>query len=287
MAAQQHCSHVSTIPGSAHCTSSGHLRQPALYVGCAGWNVPRSLASGFAETGTHLERYASVYSAVEINSSFYRPHRHTTYQRWASAVPAGFRFSVKCPREITHERRLQEVERSLQLFVEQTAELGHNLGCYLVQLPPSLAFEASIADQFFGAFCALTTTPKVCEPRHSSWAGETALELLHKHRVGLVDADPIAVPFRPSAGSSDGLYYIRLHGSPRMYYSAYDPSQLADWCGKIRTAQAFGQEVWCIFDNTARDAAAENALQLMSLLSQPGSNSAEPHHGDPSPPTRP
>jgi uncharacterized protein YecE (DUF72 family) len=69
-----------------------------IYVGTAGWSVPKEHAAAFPVEGSHLERYAQVFGAVEINSSFYRPHRRTTYERWAASVPETFQFAVKVPR---------------------------------------------------------------------------------------------------------------------------------------------------------------------------------------------
>ncbi|MDQ3815662.1 MAG: DUF72 domain-containing protein, partial [Armatimonadota bacterium] len=81
--------------------SSAHI-----YIGCAGWSIPSPHAPEFPAAGSHLERYAARFPAVEINSSFYRPHRPQTYERWAAAVPTHFQFAVKVPKIITHERRL-------------------------------------------------------------------------------------------------------------------------------------------------------------------------------------
>jgi uncharacterized protein YecE (DUF72 family) len=78
-----------------------------IRVGTAGWSLRRD--EGDAAGGSRLERYARLFSCVEINSSFYRPHRPATYARWAAAVPAGFRFSLKVPKEITHVRRMIDV----------------------------------------------------------------------------------------------------------------------------------------------------------------------------------
>ena len=76
--------------------------------------------------------------AVEINSSFYRPHRPSTYARWAAETPEGFPFAVKLPKEITHKRRLVDVAEPLDRFLAETAALGPKRGPLLVQLPPSL-----------------------------------------------------------------------------------------------------------------------------------------------------
>ena len=73
-----------------------------IRIGTAGWSIPKEHAGAFPVEGSHLERYGAVLDAVEINSSFYRPHRRATYERWAGAVPEHFRFAVKVPRAITH-----------------------------------------------------------------------------------------------------------------------------------------------------------------------------------------
>src|ERR1700761_7871846 len=110
----------------------------ALFVGCAGWNLRKELVESFPLDGTHLQRYAARLNCVEINSSFYRSHRKTTYERWAASTPADFRFSVKLPKHITHVCRLVDVERHIRQFVDETSGLGSKLGPILVQLPPSL-----------------------------------------------------------------------------------------------------------------------------------------------------
>ncbi|MFP3449077.1 DUF72 domain-containing protein, partial [Pseudomonas sp. SIMBA_067] len=89
----------------------------------------REHCPAFADEGTHLQRYASRFNAVEINSSFYRAHQPKTYERWAQSVPASFRFSVKVPKRITHELRLQRCETALDEFLEQCLHLGEKLGC--------------------------------------------------------------------------------------------------------------------------------------------------------------
>jgi uncharacterized protein YecE (DUF72 family) len=79
-----------------------------LFVGTAGWSLDRRYAAHFPGAGSHLQRYSGSFNAAEINSSFHRPHRRSTYERWAASVPEDFRFSVKLPKTITHERRLIE-----------------------------------------------------------------------------------------------------------------------------------------------------------------------------------
>lgn len=226
-------------------------------IGTAGWSIPGALAGAFPQGGSHLERYARIFDAVEINSSFYRPHRVATYRRWAASVPAGFRFAVKLPKAITHERRLAEAEAPLDRFLAEVAGLGTKLGPLLVQLPPSLAFAPGVAGPFLRALRARAAGPIACEPRHASWFAPAVEALLVELRIARVAADPAVVPAAARPGGWPGLAYLRLHGSPRMYYSDYPEAVIA---GALRALPDQGAEGWCIFDNTAAFAATGNAL---------------------------
>ena len=110
----------------------------AIRIGCAGWALRREDVDAFPPPGTHLARYAARFNAAEINSSFYRPHRRTTYERWAASVPGDFAFAVKVPRAITHTLRLKRSEAALEDFLAEVSGLGAKLGPLLLQLPPSL-----------------------------------------------------------------------------------------------------------------------------------------------------
>lgn len=236
---------------------------PLLRIGCAGWSLPRAYWPAFAEQGTHLQRYASRLPAVEINSSFYRPHQPATYARWAHAVPPGFVFSVKVPKQITHVQRLHDCAGLLDAFVQQCTQLGERLGCLLVQTPPSLACEPQVAQAFFGALRERYAGAVAFEPRHASWADAGAL--LERWRIAQVGADPSPIGAVQPGGWA-GLRYWRLHGSPRLYHSAYGHERLALLAQDIRQALEAGVECWCIFDNTASGAAVGDALGLLQLL---------------------
>ncbi len=236
-----------------------------VFIGCAGWSIPRAQADRFTPQGTHLERYARRLPAVEINSSFYRPHRPQTYARWAASVPDGFRFAVKVPKAITHLGRLRGVAEPLQRFLSEVAALGSRLGPLLVQLPPSLRFDADVAGAFFSALRARFDGGVVCEPRHASWFGPQAERLLAAAQVARVAADPAPVPEAAEPGAWPGLVYYRWHGSPEMYVSTYGDAALAALAARLQAA-ARGAPTWCIFDNTAAGAATANALDLAARL---------------------
>lgn len=211
-----------------------------------------------------LERYACRFGGVEINSSFYRSHRATTWGRWAASVPPGFRFAVKMPKAVSHERRLSDCDAALEAFFGEIAPLGKKLAVLLLQLPPSLAFDAAVAGPFFAAACARAPAPIACEPRHASWFDPAPDALLDHLGVARVAADPAPVPAAARPGGWPGLHYWRLHGSPRIYRSRYGPDRLADYADLIRAAPA--AQNWCIFDNTAASAATGDALDLAARL---------------------
>jgi uncharacterized protein YecE (DUF72 family) len=181
-------------------------------------------------------------------------------------VPEDFRFSVKLPRTITHTGKLVDGEPLLDEFMAQAGGLGPRLGCLLVQLPPSLAFDAAVAATFFQALRQRWQGAVSAEPRHASWFGSEADGLLSAHRVARVLADPVRHPDAARPGGWPGLVYLRLHGSPRMYYSAYEPQLIGALASRIALALRDTSPVWCIFDNTAGGAAADNALRLLEAL---------------------
>jgi len=238
----------------------------AIFIGTAGWSIPTVVAADFPAEGSALERYSARFRAAEINSSFHRPHRASTWERWAGSVPDAFRFSVKLPKTITHGHKLVGAGALLAAHLGEVAALGDKLAVLLVQLPPSLAFEAAAAGAFFEHLAAVSAAAIACEPRHPSWFEDEADLLLRRRRVARVSADPAKVPAAAQPGGWPGLAYFRLHGSPIIYRSSYDDDRLADYAAAIRAAAVHAQSTWCIFDNTASSAAAGNALRLRSLV---------------------
>ncbi len=240
----------------------------SIHIGTAGWNVPGTQAASFPREGSHLERYARVFGGVEINSSFYRPHRLTTYQRWAAAVPAGFRFAVKIPKAITHDARLTGATHLLDQFLSQVAGLGEKLGPLLVQLPPSLSFKPGVSDAFLEDLRSRVGGPIACEPRHATWFTPDVDLCLEQLRVARVAADPEPVPGSGRAGGWRGLSYHRLHGSPTIYVSPYNDNAVRAVTTQLAAEATQGRQSWCIFDNTAAGAAVPNALTAVAMIKE-------------------
>ncbi|MFZ6638910.1 DUF72 domain-containing protein [Undibacterium sp. TC4M20W] len=256
-----------------------------LICACAGWNVPGQInaelvaqfpsllhledeLSASKTKGpalTHLQRYAQSLGGVEINSSFYRPHQAATYARWRASVPDEFRFSVKLPKAVTHILRLKNCDVELRKFVMEAEHLKEKLGCLLIQLPPSLSFDYQVAQRFFGLLKQLSHAPLALEPRHATWFQAAAFDLLFENDICLVAAAPGIAGYQVLQEDfplTSSIAYLRLHGSPHMYRSSYEPEYLDKLSLRVAALSAHCKHIWCVFDNTAEGAAFPNAITL-------------------------
>jgi len=242
------------------------LKSTSLRIGTAGWSIARDCASSFPDEGNGLARYSTQFRCAEINSSFHRSHRASTWLRWAAEVPEDFRFSAKLSKEITHKRKLAQCEDLIGPAVEEMRLLGTRLAVVLVQLPPSLAFDLPLAQGFFALLRSSWSGGLACEPRHPSWFEEEPDALLRDLGIARVAADPARCAAAAVPGGWRDLAYWRLHGSPRIYHSAYSDEAVEAVVAELAVRAADGSECWCIFDNTAGGAAAANALTARSTI---------------------
>jgi uncharacterized protein YecE (DUF72 family) len=235
-------------------------RRP-IRVGTAGWQVPAAHRALVGAEGSVLARYAARFGIVEVNSSFYRAHAARTWEGWGAQVPPTFRFSAKLPQAISHEARLQRCGPLLDRFRDEVAGLGSKLGGLLLQLPPSLVFEARVADTFLAMLRRRFAVGLACEPRHPSWFTPAAEAVLQRHEVARVAADPPkgSEDFTPG-GSRRPWRYWRLHGSPRVYFSRYEDEVLDALAPRLRAGD------WVVFDNTAHGHALGDAARLQARL---------------------
>jgi uncharacterized protein YecE (DUF72 family) len=242
-----------------------------IRTGTAGWSIPAASQPLFHHEGSHLTRYARHFSCAEVNSSFYRSHSASTYASWAAQTPERFRFAVKLPQSITHDRRLRRARPALEHFLQEVAGLEHRLSVLLVQLPPSLSFESRTVGNFFELFRALHSGAIVCEPRHASWFDATAEQVLMDWHICRAAADPAKHAGAETCGgwpgdaqdARDAVRYYRWHGSPRMYWSTYPSTWIAQQ-GALALAQPVQCEQWFVFDNTAGGGAIANAWEFQA-----------------------
>lgn len=240
-----------------------------LYIGTAGWSLPRAEQHRFPPGPSHLARYAAVFRGVEIDSTFHRPHRASTFARWAESVPRGFRFSIKMPRTITHDAKLASTAALVDEFVGSLAPLGSRVDCLLVQLAPSLALDRRVARIFFSRLRGRFERGIVVEPRHASWFTDEAERMLDELHVARVAADPPRAGSGGEPGGWPGLAYFRLHGFPRVYYSSYGEAFLDALAQKLEALRRKRVRTWCIFDNTTLGAGTANALSILERSSPP------------------
>lgn len=206
---------VGFADGSLRAASCTMVSTADIRIGTAGWAIPRAVALRLDSTGTHLQRYSTRFRCAEITSSFYRPHAATTYAKWRNSTPQDFRFAVKVPRAITHELKLHDAGEPFLAFLTQTDGLVEKRGPILVQLPPSLSFEAAVVRSFLEVVRAAYDGAVVCEPRHATWFSPAATSLLERYRISRVAADPAPVPAGVGPAGWPQTAYFRLHGSPR------------------------------------------------------------------------
>lgn len=224
-------------------------------IATAGWAIPKTVSARFAQAGSGLARYAAVFAGVEINSTFHHRHRRSTFARWAASVPASFRFSIKMPKEITHTRAMTDIAEPFAIFLDDISPLGEKRGPLLCQLPPSLKFDADGMETAFRTLRDADRGSIVIEVRHKSWATNEAITLLRKYGIDRVLADP--APVWSAEDFAEPPRYLRLHGGPRIYYSKYGTEEISAFL------RLLVPESWCVFDNTASGAAAENALTML------------------------
>jgi uncharacterized protein YecE (DUF72 family) len=237
-----------------------------IRTGTAGWSIASGHRGLFGSGDSLLARYATRFDAAEINSSFHRPHRRATYERWAATVPRNFRFAVKLPKTISHEHRLRQAGPLLDRFLDEAGGLGAKLACLLVQLPPSLAFDSRSAATFFAMLRRRWDGGVACEPRHASWFEPPVDGLWQRHRIARVAADPAPVAAAALPGGHAGLRYWRWHGAPRMYYADYGTDALQALAASVAAhPPAARGEAWVVFDNTAHGHATPNAAAFQQL----------------------
>ena len=235
---------------------------PSVFIGTSGWQYADwrdAFYPADVPTARWLGHYASVFSTVEVNNTFYRLPEAATFDRWKRETPAGFVMAVKASRYLTHVRRLREPREPVDLFVSRAKRLGPRLGPVLLQLPPNLpAAPDRLAEtlQAFGRRCRVAV-----EFRHRSWLTDEVFALLDRSRSAFVLADRPGARIDPVV--TGGWSYVRFHQGTRSG-SGYRHAKLRVWADRIAALPA--KEVFVYFNNDAHAAAPRDAMMLRSLL---------------------
>ena len=243
---------------------------PNVYIGTSGWQYSHWRGNFYPSELTQknwLRYYSTYFDTVEVNSSFYRQPRASTFEKWKSEVPAGFTFSIKGNRFITHIKRLKDCKEPLKILFDSTNSLKlktNNYHVILWQLPPSLkkdterlrAFLELLPDSFRHAF----------EFRHETWEDDEVFEVIEREerKCAVVLQDWHEWPiFEDPVGK---FVYVRFHGKDMLYSSNYSNYDLEVWAKKMQEWKSKGLDVYAYFNNDALGYAAPNAQILKKMV---------------------
>ncbi|MES2628514.1 MAG: DUF72 domain-containing protein [Bacteroidota bacterium] len=238
------------------------MNTTSFHIGCSGYYYgywkDRFYPKGM-KPAQWLEYYSSVFDTVELNAPFYRIPQKKALQRYAQQTPDAFKFAVKMNKGITHLARMKDVqERVLEFQDILTDGLGSKLSFCLFQLPGSFRYSEENLERI------LENVPhfphNVVEFRHESWWNPKVYEALRSANITFcnVDYPGLNTPFQLTSSFS----YLRLHGSPELFKSAYSTEQLSDFLTRI-PAGAEGHSIYC--NNTYYEAGYQNAAELVEL----------------------
>ncbi|OBJ61539.1 DUF72 domain-containing protein [Mycobacterium asiaticum] len=236
-------------------------------IGTSGWSYDHwtdVLYRPGLPAAQRLARYVEVFDTVELNASFYRWPKDSTFAGWRDRLPDGFTMSVKAHRGLTHYRRLSSPEPWIERFERCWQALGDRRGVLLVQLHPEQQRDDARLDAFLGMMPAHIRI--AVELRHPSWNAPDVYALLEKHRAAYVVMSGANLACVPRATTD--LVYVRMHGPEpaSMYTGSYTAADLRWWADRIADWENESRDVWVYFNNDLGGHAVRNALSLRELL---------------------
>lgn len=244
------------------------LSTSTFYSGLSGLQVPilRYLYPPPYENASRLTYYSSLFNSIEINSSFYRIPRPATVAKWASSVPAGFTFTFKLWKEITHIKELAFKRKDVTSFFAAINTVEDKRGCLLIQFPPSLGKEYIFQlDKLLSCIRDIENNSwKIAiEFRNKSWYNESTYNLLDFFKSALVIHD-IPKSVTPMINHQSEFIYVRFHGPTGNYRDSYPEDFLSEYVTYISEWISERKKVYVYFNNTMGD--AYNNLRMMNSL---------------------
>ncbi len=206
---------------------------------------------------SRLNYYSSIFNSLEINSTFKKIPRLSTFEKWADDVPDGFQFTVKTPKEITHAKELNAEFKIVKSFISAANCIGNKKGCLLIQFPGKITSEyrRSVEKVLLNIHKADRKSEwrKAVEFRSSTWYTERTRTFLNRYDTALVLHDmPKSAKLSPDETSS--FHYFRFHGPTGDYRGSYSEEFLQEQASKIAHALIQGKDVYTYFNNTMGDA---------------------------------
>lgn len=211
-----------------------------------------------------LAHCAAHFSGIEVNATFYRLQTAQTFGRWRAETPAGFRFAIKANRYLTHNKKLADPLPSIALERNRARGLGAKLAAVVWQLPHNFQRNLARLETFARALHSWRATRHAVEFRHPSWFEDEVAACLRDHGIAACQSDAADWPMWEAVTTD--LVYVRLHGRPVTYASAYSHAELRAWAERVRRWLREGRDVHVYFDNDAFGYAPRDALRLIDLL---------------------
>jgi uncharacterized protein YecE (DUF72 family) len=203
---------------------------------------------------SRLTYYASLFSSVEVNATFYKMPRAVTIEKWGQSVPDDFRFTFKVPKGVTHAKDLQFSSAELEEFAETVSLVGEKRGCLLIQLPPKVSREKE--EELTGMLECLSENARgwkiAVEFRHLSWYTSGVYRLLQGYGIGMVEHDKLVDV--PKTGIAENFVYLRFHGPDGTYRGSYADAVLQGQAARIAGWLNERKEVYAYFNNTMGEA---------------------------------
>lgn len=248
-------------------------------IGTQGWNYDAWVGPFYPDDtrpADFLTVYARAFDTVEVDSTFYASPVSKTVRSWARRTPEDFVFSLKLPQEITHERRLRNVDALTSEFFDRARELGGKLGPILIQLGPDFGpTELPAIAQF------LPKLPRdirfAIEFRQRGWIHDGVLALLAEHNVALTLSEGRWIPRRQmmqlAARPTADFIYVRLMGIDQSIvdYSRVQLDRTREteaWADVIRRGADDGREAYVYVNNHFSGHSPASARVLQRLLRQ-------------------
>lgn len=239
----------------------------SVYVGTSGWMYDGWRGGWYGKTPKRLWLAfdAERFTGLEIDGTFYGSKPREIYERWAAAVPEGFKFAVRGHKYVSHNKKLKDVAESVGRCRESAMGLGNRLGPVLWQTPPMMRVNVERLRSFAEDLKAWPEARHVLEFRHESWFTEEVAAILGENRIANCLSDAGNFPMWPAVTTD--LVYVRLHGNPLTYVSRYEDDALDGWAERVR---GWGdREVHVYFDNDAHGHAPHDAMRLLERLRDP------------------
>jgi uncharacterized protein YecE (DUF72 family) len=233
-------------------------------IGCSGYHYPEWKNLFYPEglpQRKWFDHYTTHFNTIELNTSFYRFPQVSFLQNWYEKSPAGFSFSVKAPRAITHFKQFHGTERMLgDFYLTCRAGLAEKLGCVLFQLPSRLVFNGERLQRIIDSMDFSFTN--VIEFRHISWWTEEVYARLKERNLSFCSISHPDLPDYVVAGTP--VVYYRFHGVPKLYKSQYTKNKVKEIIDQVKEIPS--DRAFIYFNNTMGMGGIRNAKQAQKLI---------------------